>query len=157
MRPLYYRQFQSVGRGYQLLALWRCFWIVKISKEPHPGGAGHNLAGELHLLGGQSGNIRLDARYISAGPRFAFDQTEMDGVSKRRANNRNDGRRSVCRNRSINSGSYNHVRFEINDLLRKCWQPIPKALRVTRHHVEVSAIDVTQVPHAIEKKALLAA
>src|SRR6516162_2981803 len=67
------------------------------------------------------------------------------------AGHRNDGRRSVCRNRSINSGSYNHVRFEINDLLRKCWQPIPKALRVTRHHVEVSAIDVIQVPHAIEK------
>ena len=37
------------------------------------------------------------------------------------AHDRNDRRRSVCRNRSIDSGSHDHVRLETNDFLCKCW------------------------------------
>jgi hypothetical protein len=75
----------------------------------------------------------------------------MDGVSKRRANDRNDRRRGVCRNRGINGGSYDHVGPETNDLFRQCWQSVPKAFGEARRHIEVLAIDVTKAPHAIHK------
>ena len=36
-------------------------------------------------------------------------------------------------------------------LLCKCRQPVLNALRVAGHHIEVSAVDVTELPHAIQK------
>ena len=75
----------------------------------------------------------------------------MNRVSKRRADNRDQRRRSACRNRGIDGSGYDHVRLETDNLLRKCWQPILNALCVAGRHVEVSTVDVAEVPHAIQK------
>jgi len=123
-------QFERLGRISQLLSLRRSFRIVEAGEETDAPRSWRDLADDLHLLGGQSGDIGLDPRDIAAWPRFAHDQAEIDGVGQCRADDGSCFCRIACRNCRIDGGSDYYGGFESNNLLRKPGKPVRKSLGV---------------------------
>jgi hypothetical protein len=124
---------------------------VHIGEETDARRAGRDLAGDLHLLCRQSGDVGFDPCDIASRPRFARDQAEMDGISQRRTDDGNLFRRRACRNRRIDGSRDDHGGLERNDLLRKPGKAVLKSLGISGHKRDVPAIDIAEAPHPIQK------
>jgi hypothetical protein len=75
----------------------------------------------------------------------------MHGVGQCRADDRDRRRRLPRRDRGTDGGGQDDIRLEPDDLLRKCRQPVQKALSIAVRHVELAAFNVTELPHTVQK------